>query len=216
MKKIKILIANKYFLVNYAIKCILARIKGFEVYGVSEQEVLAEIAAIKPDLLIVEIDMLKSDTESLLCEVRRIDPKLKIIVLLDILNKEKLVELLQCNLDGYMLKNVSREELIDAATSVYRGEKYYSKEIQLLMHERVVEKISAEESENGMGKLSTRESEIYELIVGGMTNKQIAHNLFLSKHTVITHRRNIMKKLNVNNTFQLILAAKRSPVSYGD
>lgn len=216
MKKIKILIANKYFLVNYAIKCILTRIKGFEVYGVPEQDVLAEIATIKPDLLIVEIDILRSNTQSLLAEVRQIDPTLKIIVLLDILNKEKLVELLQCKLDGYMLKNVSREELIDAATSVDRGEKYYSKEIQLLMHESVVEKVSAGESENGIGQLSTRENEIYELIVGGMTNKQIAHNLFLSKHTVITHRRNIMKKLNVNSTSQLILAAKRSPASYGD
>jgi DNA-binding NarL/FixJ family response regulator len=216
MKKITILIANKYFLVNYAIKCILSRIKGFEVCGVPEEEVITKIAILKPDIFIIEVDTQRINGLLLLTQVKEKYPRLKSIVLLDVINKETLADLLRMNLDGYILKNVSREELISAATSVYKGEKYYSKEIQQLMHESVVEG-RGNGSSDEIDQLSKREHEIFEMIIGGMTSRQIAGNLFLSKHTVITHRRNIMKKLNVNSTSQLILTAvKRSAIPQRD
>ena len=107
MEKIRILIANKYFLMNYAIKCILQKIKGFEVYGVEENGIISEIEKLKPEILVLEIEILKQDSFRLLSEIKNAFPNLKILVLLDIDNKQKLLKILQYQLDGYLLKNTS-------------------------------------------------------------------------------------------------------------
>ena len=66
--QIRILIANRYFLMNFAIKCILQKIKGFDVYGADESEILPSIKKIKPEILILEIEVLKQDSLQLLSE----------------------------------------------------------------------------------------------------------------------------------------------------
>ena len=204
MKRIKILIANKYFLMNYAISCILQKIKGFEVYGVDESKVLAEIEKLMPEILVIEIEILKSDSYKLLSEIKEKFPLVKILVLVDIVNEERLIQILQFKLEGYLLKNTSREELIRAVTTIHIDEKYFSKEINHFIMERlfISDKSNNRTEENK--SLTGREKEILQHIVTGKNNKEIANNLFISANTVLTHRRNIMRKLKVSNTAQLI------------
>ncbi|MGD8779615.1 MAG: response regulator transcription factor [Ignavibacteria bacterium] len=210
MNDIRILIANKYFLMNYAISCILQKIIGFEVHGSSEEDLLSEIGRLKPHLLFVEIEVVKTNSYELLSDVREKFPDLKIIVLLDIDNKEKVLKILQFQLEGYLLKKTSKEELINAAKSVYSGERYFSKEIRNFLIENMFE-LKSGSSVNNRGKLvSSREKEIIGLIVAGNNNREIADKLFISENTVSTHRRNIMRKLKVKNTPQLILRSLKN------
>lgn len=216
MAQIKILIANKYFLMNYAIRCILQRIKGFEVHGSAESDLLAEIKRLKPDLLVLEIEILKHDSFELISEIKEKYPKLKILVLLNIDNNDKLLKILNYRLEEYLLRNTSKEELIEAASTIHRGERYFSREI----HQYVMDNL-IEQTENDSGKqknnLSEREKEILQQIVSGKSNKEIAGTLFISEHTVLTHRRNMMRKLKVKNTTQLVITGvKRGLITIKD
>ncbi len=204
MAVIKILIANKFFLMNYAIRCILQKIKGFEVYGIKEAEVMPEIKRIKPDILVIEMEILKTDGFLLLKDIKEKYPGLKLLVLLDIVHKDKLLQILEFGLEGYILNNVTRDELIVAAKDIYRGEKYYSKELNDYIIKSLLKKKLNDSPKYNHEQLSDREKEILRHIVKGKNNKEIADNLFISANTVLTHRRNIMRKLNVNNTPQLI------------
>jgi DNA-binding NarL/FixJ family response regulator len=208
MKQKKILIANKYFLMNYAIKCIFQRIKDFEVIGVAEDEVEQKIEELNPELLVVEIDLLKMNSFQLLTNLKSQFPQLKIIVLLDVESKPKLMQILQYKLDGYLLKNTTKEELISAAQTVFKGESYYSSSINKIMLDDIVTSHPPEINEN-VTELSMREKEVLTLIAAGRNNEEIAELLFISSNTVLTHRRNIMRKLNVNSTPQLILTGVR-------
>ena len=217
MNDIRILIANKYFLMNYAIRCILQRIKGFEVRGASEEELLSQIKSFNPDLLFVEIEVVKTNSFELLSLLREKFPLLKIVVLLDIDNEEKLLKVLQFQLEGYILKKVSKEELIHAADCVYKGERYFSKEINHFVMTNMFEPQNGTSQKKNEETLSEREQEILKLIVTVGSNKLIADKLFISENTVATHRRNIMKKLKVKNTPQLILhSIKRGLVTLKD
>jgi len=212
MNRIRILIANKYFLMNYAISCILQKIKDFEVFGASEEGITSEIEKLEPDLLIIEIDILKADSYKLLSEIKEKFPRLKIIVLLDLEDEEKLFHILRLKLDGYLLKNVSQDELIDAAKCVFKGEKYFSKEY----HSYVLEHLACRNNDYRVRgykeSLSGREREILQLIVTGINNAEIAGKLYISENTVLTHRRNIMKKLKVRNTAQLIITGLKEGI----
>lgn len=190
---------------NYAISCILQKIKVFEVFGTSEDGLISEIDKIIPDLLVIEIDILRTDSYKPLAEIREKFPRLKIIVLLDFEDEEKLLHVLQFKLEGYLLKNVSKEELILAASCVYKGEKYFSKEYHAYVIEHLARKSTQSKVRNPGELLSEREREILRLIVTGINNAEIAGRLYISENTVLTHRRNIMKKLKVKNTLQLII-----------
>lgn len=99
---------------------------------------------------------------------------------------------------GYLLKNADEDELLKAIHTVLSGNKYFNTEIS----QRMINIISLE----GVSpkKLSPKEMEILALIAGGHTTKEIAHKLFISTRTVETHRNNMMKKLEVKNTPELI------------
>ena len=207
MEKIRILIANKYFLMNYAIKCILQKIKGFEVYGVEENGIISEIEKLKPEILVLEIEILKQDSFRLLSEIKNAFPNLKILVLLDIDNKQKLLKILQYQLDGYLLKNTSQGELIEAANTLHKGEKYYGKEIHNYVMNSLFDRTRNDYEQKIKNNLSNREREILQEIITGKNNREIADQLFISEHTVLTHRRNIMRKLKVKSTPQLIITS---------
>ena len=111
---------------NYAISCILKPIEGFEVTGIPEDDLIAGMEKLKPDILILEINILKKDSLKLLSEIKEKFPDVRTLLLLDIEDKEKLLQLLRLNAGGYVLKNISREELIHAAKCIASGKRYIS------------------------------------------------------------------------------------------
>jgi two-component system, NarL family, response regulator NreC len=100
---------------------------------------------------------------------------------------------------GYLLKNADEEELLNAIETVFLGKKYFNKEAtELLLNNMSME---------GFKNLSPREGEVLALIADGFTTKEIAEKLFISNRTVETHRVNMLKKLNVKNSAELVRKA---------
>ncbi len=103
-------------------------------------------------------------------------------------------EIVKLGIDGCLLKNNTGKELIDAVLRVMSGKQYYDR----------IGTFNSEEEEVTQYKLSERELEIIKLLSEGMTSGEIAERLFLSDHTVKTHRKNILRKLNVSNSSQAV------------
>ena len=110
-----------------------------------------------------------------------------------------LMKMIDAGAMGYVLKDSSRDNLIEAIKTVYKNEKYYSSKISMKLINHLFNEDKKTESE-----LSQREIQILKSISRGHTNKEIAKQLCSSSRTVETHRRNIIRKLNVKNTAKLI------------
>ena len=191
---------------NYAITCILQKLNDFDIHGISQDKLAHEIKKNKPDVLVFELD---KNNLKLLENIRSNFPGIKALVLIDIDYIEIVLRLLKYNFEGYLLKGTSEEELINATKRINEGWVYYDKKIS----ESVMTHISGMEAKTNnriARELSSRELEILECIVLGEKNKDIADELSISENTVLTHRRNIMKKLNVTSTPKLIACALKT------
>ncbi|MCX7798099.1 MAG: response regulator transcription factor [Melioribacter sp.] len=176
----------------------MSKIKGIKITGVHIDKLFDEIEIRKPNIVLLELEKVKVDIFFLLKLIKQKYPQLKIIVLSDLSDINKARKLLSADLDGYLDKSVTKDELRTAAIKVYKGEKFYCQKVSEILKEML-------NTQNEAPILSKRELEILNYIAQGLSNKEIGEKLFLSEYTVLTHRRNIMKKLKVNSTPQLII-----------
>jgi DNA-binding NarL/FixJ family response regulator len=127
-------------------------------------------------------------------------PDVKIIILTMYAQRSFVEEILKIGIDGCLLKNNTGKELIDAVLRVMGGKQYYDR----------LSTFNSDEEEVTQYKLSQREIEVIRLMADGLTSTEIAEKLFLSDHTVKTHRKNILKKLNVHNSSQAVQYAQKN------
>ena len=134
-------------------------------------------------------------------------PKARIVAYTSYNYPDLVRETLQLGCSGYLLKHISREEILKAIRTVAKGERYVSTEITLARSERARRKPDGSELKDDFQKrllLSKREKEILNLISKGYTSQHIADQLFISRYTVETHRKNILRKLNFNTSTELV------------
>jgi DNA-binding NarL/FixJ family response regulator len=138
--------------------------------------------------------------------IREHRPQVKTIVLSTYNDKAFITEMLLVGVSGYVLKNATRAEMVDAIHTVMRGKTYFSKEV----HENIVSdyvnrvKEKKEQAHENEATLTQRETEIVKLLANEYTNEQIAMALNISYRTVETHRKNIMHKTKAQNLAGLI------------
>ncbi len=199
---------------NFAITCILQRLKDFEVHGVSIEELFTNVAKLQPNLLIFEVVDKIDEAKKCISKIKTDYPDLKVLVLVDPNDKNHISELIKLNIEGCVLKDISKDELILAAKKIHKGENYYSSEV----YKTVVNNLSKpKEKPVAEEILSKREIEILKHLVTGNKNNEIAKSLFISEHTVLTHKKNIMKKLKVRSTPQLIVKSiKKNLIKLAD
>lgn len=160
------------------------------------KEALKKLDELHPDVVLMDINMPEMDGMDVLEVVAEMDSPAKFIILSMHADREYIVRVIRMGADGYMLKDISGEEMISAIKSVYSGEKHFSQEVAAILAQQEVDK-----SEN---KLTNREQLILRLISLGYSNKKIAQELNNSVRTVETHKRNITKKLNISTTSGLV------------
>lgn len=119
-------------------------------------------------------------------------------------------KLIRHDINGYILKNTSIEELVKALNTVAEGKKYFSKEINIIDTDQDFRNTVTIEDKKVDEILSKREIEVLTLICKEYSNSEIAEKLFLSVSTVETHRKNLIAKLGVNNTVGLVKFALRN------
>ena len=146
------------------------------------------------DLVITDINMPKMDGVELNSAIKKEFPQIKTLVVSMLEDPKKIKVLTEANVNGYISKNAEKGELLKAIKSILEGENYFSPRIKQVL----MEAMFSEKSEPIIS-LSKREVEVLKLIAQEFTTQEIADQLFLSKHTIESYRKNLISKLGVRN-----------------
>jgi DNA-binding NarL/FixJ family response regulator len=207
-KPVQILIADSQFLITESLKFILQIDGDFNVNKVvtEKNELIKALTRENISILIIDPSLIELANFSELKEIKTSFPNLKLLVITNSVSKSELHELNNIGITNIILKTAGKEEIFDAFNSALKGKKYYSNELLEILFEVNERKNSGEET----GLLTNSEIEIVRLISEGLTTKEIASHRYVSFHTVITHRKNIFRKLGVSSVSELIMYAIKS------
>jgi DNA-binding NarL/FixJ family response regulator len=220
MPVLKILIAEEEFLISEGLRSLVDSDEGLHLSGVvfEKNALLEKIKAEQPNVLIIDHTSLNFGPETI-AEIKVVAPTTEILAITSCQTKPFYMQSMQAGVKSFLLKNCDREEIIAAITATANGEKFYcSKVLNVILKENedlpeILEKNFTVLNNSCEGiNISFREEEIIRLIADGFSNKEIADKLFLSPHTVNTHRKNIMHKLGVNNTAGIVIFAIKKEI----
>ncbi|MDQ6471611.1 response regulator transcription factor [Flavobacterium sp. LHD-80] len=203
MKKINLLIADDHTMFLQGIVSLLEQETEINIIGkaVNGIEALEIIKAKNPDLVILDISMPEMDGIELSKILKKDFPEVKILVVSTHSNVKIISRLIRIGVNGYLLKNAEKSELLKAIHTIASGENYFSEETEekhLANHLKIEKQVSI------LTELSSREKEILVLIAHEYNTAEIAEKTFISLNTVNTHRRNLLSKLNAKNTAGLV------------
>ena len=204
----QVIIADSQFLITESLSLIIQKDVRFNVDKiVAEKKELIEALTLK-NIQILIIDPLLIDLAgfSELKDIKSSFPDLKLLVITNNISKTELHELNSIGITNIILKTASKEEIFDALVSALKGKKYYSNELLEMLFEVNEKKNSGDET----GHLTNSEMDIVRLISEGLTTKEIASKKLISFHTVMTHRKNIFRKLGVTSVSELLMYAIKS------
>ncbi len=203
---ISILVIDDHPLVGDGITLMVKDIEYLQIISIckSGKEALEFLVDAKPDIILLDISLPDIDGLELCFQIRKTNKQTKIIGLTSTNEAGIITQLLANGGNGYLLKNMEREELINAIDEVMNGRIFLSK----AANQKILEQFhSLKDALKNKPVLTRREKEILKLLYEGLTGPQIAEKLFLSPLTVETHRKNLMQKLNVNSVQQLLKVA---------
>ncbi|HMQ63307.1 MAG TPA: response regulator transcription factor [Flavilitoribacter sp.] len=199
---IKVFIIDDHPMVIEGIRGLLNGEPGIEVTG-SATDAFAAMEFLKAqtaDVVLLDINLPEVSGLDLCPELKASFPKMKVLGLSTFKERSFISRMISQGASGYVLKSVSREELVEAIQQAYRGKMYLSMEVAQIM-------VQPEPASAPVPMLTSREKEILALIAEGLTNNQIAERLFISPLTVDSHRKNLLAKLEVKNTAAMIRIA---------
>lgn len=205
---IKVLLADDHPMVREGLRAAINSTEGQQVIGTAGNaaEALQLLNSLKPDVLLTDISMPGLSGIELTREALKQNPGLKVIIMSMHENDAYINNAVQAGAHGYLLKDSEKNELAEAIQMVMEGGKYFSKSVSQIMVNGLFRKEN-DSSVPEKGGLSNREIEVLRWITQGLSNKEIAAKLFLSVRTVDAHRYNIMHKLDVKNTAEMIRSA---------
>lgn len=172
----------------------------FVGYANNGQELCDLVKAKRPDVVVTDIRMPVMDGITATREISKVHPNINVIAFTMFDQDEAIQQMLDAGAKGYILKNSSLTELLTAIRLVYQGKNYYGQGVVI-----TDTKIKGEK-----GVLSRRQMEILKLIALGKTNQEIADTLFIGKMTVETHRKNMIRILNLKGPGELLRYALES------
>jgi DNA-binding NarL/FixJ family response regulator len=203
MNKINLLIVDDHTMFLEGIISLLERESNITIIDKATNgiEALKIIQKATIDFIILDISMPEMDGIELSKILKKQYPHIKILILSTHSNVTIVSRLIRIGVNGYLLKNAEKEELLKAINTIASGENYFTEELQekyFSNNTRIEKQIST------LTELSSREKEILVLIVQEYNTAEIAEKTFISLNTVNTHRRNLLSKLNAKNTAGLV------------
>ena len=201
MEKKTIFIADDHQLFIDGLEAIINEMKDFSLVGSARDGISAweEISKIRPDQVILDINMPGMDGIELCRKIHEEIPFIKILMVSMVLEFGVIKMLLDLDVNGFVLKNAGKQELVQALRKISRGEKYFSSEIKDMYFAR-----PSEHQTTRKIILTRREKEVLNLLSEGFSAKEIADQLFIGQSTVETHRKHLQSKFNVKNTAEMI------------
>jgi DNA-binding NarL/FixJ family response regulator len=203
-----IIIADIQLLVIEGLKALLQGKYTTECCVSSKSELLEALHHNVPRLLIVDYSLLDFNGFDDIKTLKKEFPALGIIVLSNNISRNELVEFNNAGVKNILHKTLELDELFACIEAALNGKKYYSSLILDMMLELSEKRGTMDETV----QLTASEIEIVRLIAAGLTTKEIALKRFISFHTVMTHRKNILRKLGVSNASELIMVAVKNGI----
>ncbi len=196
---IKILIVDDHNLVSEGIARIIISDQKYRVVAqlTSGAEAIEFVKNNPVQIVIMDINMPGVDGITATKEIKKIVPEIKIIGLSMLSDFGTIHKMLESGADGYLLKNISGDELFTALSQVLEGKTYLNTELQQLF-------LKGMRDQKNIPLLTKKEKEVLNLIAAGLTNKDIAIKLKIGEETIKSHRKNIMNKFDIHNTAELV------------
>jgi DNA-binding NarL/FixJ family response regulator len=216
MEKIKIFLVDDHQLVRDGIKALLSGISDIIITGEasSGNELLEKIEGSMPDVLLMDISLPDISGIELTRQFNIKYPRIKVLILSMYTNEDFIFNALKAGARGYLPKNTSRQELLDAIYAVNLGQEYFGASISKIILKSYVRHASEQTTpiQDLQDLLSAREIEILKLYAEGCNNKEISGKLDISIRTVESHKNHIVKKLGLKSTVDMVKFAIKNNI----
>jgi two-component system, NarL family, response regulator NreC len=214
--EIKILLADDHRMIRSGLRALLERQPEFRIVAEasSGRETVALAETHSPDVAVIDIAMPQLNGIDAAREITANNPRIAIIVLSMHSDEGYVLRALKAGARGYLLKDSPESDLISAIHAVHEGKAFFSPAISRMLADDYVRQLNQRGGESGDSYelLTAREREVLHLLAEGKSNKEVASILGLSLYTIETHRSNLLQKLNLKGTAELILYAVRKGV----
>ena len=217
MKKIKLILVDDHQLVRDGIKALLHGTEDIEIIGEAScgKELFELLKTQKPDLLIIDISLPEISGIEITRKICNDFPGIRVLMLSMYNSEDFILNSIKAGAKGYLPKNTSRNELLEAIYAIHSGEDFFSESVSKLMLKSYV-RMATEDDEKSPEKsnlaLTSREIEVLKLYVEGFINKEISDKLDISIRTVETHKNHIMRKLELKSTVEMVKFAIRNKI----
>lgn len=211
---IRVLLADDHGVVRQGLRALLEKSDEIEVIGeVSDGREAVRLAQeLQPDVIVMDIAMpLLNGIDATSLIVRR-DPEMKVLILSMHSDESYILRALNSGAKGYLLKDSAENDILPAVSSAVQGRPYFSPAIAATLLEDYLRMMRQHNVQDSYDLLTEREKQVLQLLAEGRSNKEVANLLNLSPYTVESHRTNLMQKLNLHNTAEIVLYAVRKSI----
>jgi len=207
--KIKLFLADDHTIVREGFKRLLSLEDSFDVIGEAEdgKDAVGQVLEIQPDIVLMDIGMPVLNGLEATRRIKENSSDIKILILTAYDNEQYIYRVVQAGAHGYLMKNIDSADLFRAIHSVYRDEYVFPESVRSILEDEI------DSLPGNFHSLTDREREILQLIAEGNNHQKIAEKLNISVRTVDTHRNNIIKKLDVHDTANLVLYAIKNGIT---
>jgi two-component system, NarL family, response regulator NreC len=207
----KVLIADDHGVVRKGLRLLLEQYPELVVVGeaANGREAVTMAASLSPQVVVLDVAMPILNGIEAAEQILKVNSQVGVILLTMHADESYVLRALHAGVKGYLLKESAEEDLLSAIKAVANGKPFFSKAINEVLLEDYMRVLKQQGLSDTFDLLTVREKEVLQLLAEGRTNKEVATLLDVSPYTVESHRTNLMQKLNVHNTAEIVLYAVR-------
>jgi len=210
----QVLLADDHSIVRKGLRSILEG--EYDITVVAEaangREAVRLCEQFRPHIAIIDIGMPQLNGIDATAQIRKLSPETQIMILSMHTDETYILRALSCGAKAYVLKDAAEDEILPAARALLSGKSYFSPAIAKTLVEDYVRYLRQRGLEDSYDLLTDREKEVLQLLAEGRSNKDVANLLGLSVTTIETHRNNLMQKLDLHSTAEIVLYAVRKRI----
>jgi DNA-binding NarL/FixJ family response regulator len=210
----RVLIADDHELIRRGLRQLIERHPGWEVCGeaATGAQVLEQITKLKPDVVVLDVNMPETDAFELTHQIRDRVPETEVLIFTMHEGEELMCALIAAGARGYVLKSDPTRDIVTAIEALSQHLPYFTGKVSVEVRESFLRTTKGDKSRSPSASLTFREREVIQLLAEGKSNKQVSAILGISPKTTETHRATIMRKIGANSVVDLVHYAVRNKI----